>query len=431
MPGNGVKRSRMPVHKLAFGAVVSGTGTNMAAVAVSLEIYAQTRSAIWLSVTMICTFGLTGLCSPVAGYLADRFDRKTLMIVVSASTTALWAVLPSVDSKIWLITLVSVANIVDLPYDLAASAAIPNFVDEDELNWATSRFVSAYNFGKLVGPALGALMYTAVGTTAVFEINAATFGFAGVLVLTIPQAFSARSADAGKFEATGEEDLVQRGGESRLGFSAGFRACFADPVITRVLIQTMVACIAVNTALVTNVFLVHDFHAGADAYGLLGATFGLGYLAGSLLAGRVRAGREWRWVIYGAAVLVLSWSIIAVTPWFVLVFAAVFAATAMDSIGGVVAFTLVQRRIEDEVRGRVLSVIDTVGMTANIVGFAVAAVTVKSLGSQGVYGLGAGLCVLGLISLLSYRGNPYQAGRPEEPGSAAVDASIVASDLVV
>lgn len=150
--------------------------------------------------------------------------------------------------------------------------------------------------------------------------------------------------------------------------------------------------IAINSSLVTNVFLVHEFGGGSTAFGLLGGAIGLGYLVGSLLAGRVRPKREWPWIVRGIVAVALGWAVVAVTPWVAGVFVAIFVATAMDSLGGVASYSLVQRRIHDSVRGRVLSTFDLVMTIANLIGFAFSGVAVGLIGSRGVYAVGAVLC---------------------------------------
>ena len=80
-------------------------GSRIAAVALSFLIYERTGSAIWLAGTLFFTFGVTGFLTPLAGKIADRNDRRRVMITSDVLSLATWLLLvfrpstpsPSVD----------------------------------------------------------------------------------------------------------------------------------------------------------------------------------------------------------------------------------------------------------------------------------------------------------------------------------------------
>jgi MFS transporter, DHA3 family, macrolide efflux protein len=85
--------------------LLSGTGSQMAAIALAADIYGRTHSAVWLSATFFLTFGITGLLNPVAGLIADRFDRRGVMIASDVAGAIVWTVLLLGNSPPWLLTL--------------------------------------------------------------------------------------------------------------------------------------------------------------------------------------------------------------------------------------------------------------------------------------------------------------------------------------
>lgn len=72
---------RTAVRRLALGRLISTTGDFAAAVSLTFVIWEQTRSAAWISATGILTWGVMGFLAPVAGAIADRVDRRRVMIV--------------------------------------------------------------------------------------------------------------------------------------------------------------------------------------------------------------------------------------------------------------------------------------------------------------------------------------------------------------
>ena len=73
-------RKRRPVWLLAAANGISATGSLAAYTALTYEVYRQTGSPYWVSTAAFVSFALTGAAAPVAGWLADRYDRRRVMI---------------------------------------------------------------------------------------------------------------------------------------------------------------------------------------------------------------------------------------------------------------------------------------------------------------------------------------------------------------
>src|SRR5215218_10090439 len=72
---------RSAVRRIALARFASLTGGDASAIAINFALYAQTRSTLWLAAGMLVTFGLGSLLGPLGGRIADRFERKRVMIV--------------------------------------------------------------------------------------------------------------------------------------------------------------------------------------------------------------------------------------------------------------------------------------------------------------------------------------------------------------
>ena len=83
---------RPAIYRLAAGGLVNSLGSNATAVAFGFFLYDRTGSALWLSAWYFLSFGITGILTPVAGWLADRFDRRLLIVLsnVAVMTGMVW-----------------------------------------------------------------------------------------------------------------------------------------------------------------------------------------------------------------------------------------------------------------------------------------------------------------------------------------------------
>jgi len=376
---------RSAVRRLALGRFLSSTGSGIAAVALSYFVYERTNSAIWLAGTLFFTFGVAGVLTPFAGKLADRYDRRRLMIASDLLGLATWSLLIFVREPFLLAAIGFVATVVAMPYWLAASASIPNLVDESDLAWANGLSSAAGSTSRLVGPALGGALFALGGAGLAFGVNAASFGASAVITLSIRgRRFSA--------EPTGEGD------EFRGAFD-GFRVIRRDRLLLYMTIAWTLMWFAMNIAFVADPPLARGFGVGAFGYGLIDTFFGAGALVGALLATRVIR-EERRWVAAGMVAVVAGWATIALTPWFALVLVASASAAAVDAIGEVAGTNIIQRHATDAVRARVFAAQGTAGLVANMVGFVIVGPLVEALGPRAVYGLGAGVAVIATLTFV-------------------------------
>lgn len=393
---------RSAVRRLALGRALSGTGSGIAGVALSYLVYERTDSAVWLAGTLFFSFGVVGFLTPLAGKLVDRYDRRRVMIASDLLSLATWGLLVFVEEPIVIASIGFVASVVSLPMGLAASAAIPNLVDDEDLPWANGLTSAAGSVARLAGPALGGGLYALGGAGLAFAVNAASFAVSAALVASVHgMSFSAREHD-------GEE----------IGSSLeGFRVIRRDPLLLWITVAWTGMWLAMNIAFVADPPLARGFGVGPLGYGLIDTAFGAGALIGSLLAARLIGSAERAWLIIGMVGVAAGWATIALTPWFGLVLVGSFVAAGLDAVGSVAGYDMVQRRTPDVVRGRVFAAQATAGLSANMLGFIVVGPLVQTLGAQAVYGLGA---VLALGAAFSFS-LPTESLGAAEPRAGAIE----------
>jgi predicted MFS family arabinose efflux permease len=389
------------VRRLGVARGLSITGSSAADIALSYAIYQTTQSAIWVAATFLLAFGITGLLSPFAGLLADRVDRRRLMITSELLGALVWLALILVHSPAGLLLLVFVAALVELPFAPASGAAIPNLVDEADLSWANSLVAIGRNVGLLVGPALGGTLAALTSPRAVFFLNAVSFVVSAALIATVHGRFSSNG---------GHEDSLKL----RDAF-AGLPLIWSDPVLRSIFLLWTILYLVVDMTLVADVPLARSFGLGAFGYGLLNAFWGGGAVLGSLAARRLKVRFESIVLLLGPVAIMVGYATISISRWFALVLAGMLFAAFFDSIGTVAGQSVFQRRTVDSIRGRVLGTLEASSLLARAAGFVSAGFLVAALGPRSAYALAAAVSGCSVLLLA-----PLWRGRQD---AAAVDQS--------
>jgi MFS family permease len=375
---------RPAIYRLAAGGLVNSLGSNATAVAFGFFLYDRTGSALWLSAWYFLSFGITGILTPVAGWLADRFDRRLLIVLSNLAAGACSLALIAASQPAALVAIAFIASIVGRAGSPAFGAALPNVVGGEELEWANGTMGVAFNIGSLVGPILGGAVYIAAGRSVVFAFDAATYVIAAATILSLRIPFRAGGVDDDEPE------------EEKRGLLRGFRIVFADPVLRALIIVWAFGYFAVDIVLVGELPLARALGAGALAFGILEAAWGAGSIIGSLVGRKIRRDQDAVAILIGVVGIAIGNGLIAVSPWFIPVVALAALVAVANGIEDVAGFSLIQRRSADEVRGRVLSSFSTFGLMANAAAFAVAGVIVEAFGPRAVFALSAvvsALCV--------------------------------------
>ncbi len=378
------ERGRAAVRRLAIGRLLSGTGGGIAAIALAAAVYDATRSAVWLSATFFLTFGVTGLLSPLAGSIVDRFDRRRVMIASDLAGAVVWSVLLLGRSPAWLLTVGFVASVVFMPFPLATDAAIPNMVGAADLIWANGLVSSARKAAGIAGPALGGVISGTLGPRTAFAINGGSFVISAALVVSIHARFRADRSE---------------GSPEPRDLWAGFRAVWRDPGLRSLTVVWTVLWLTIDVALVADLPLAHLLGWGDRGYGYMNAAFGAGGLLGALQARRLPKRWEAPAVVIECVGVAAGYVLTGLAPIFAFVLVGQAIAAGTDALGEVAGTTIVQRATADRIRGRVIGAMVGVGLAANAVGFTFAGFLVDAVGPRWVY-VGCGLASAMVIPLL-------------------------------
>jgi MFS family permease len=385
---------RPAIYRVAAGGLVNSLGSGATAVAFGFFLYDRTGSALWLSAWYFLSFGISGVFTPVAGWLADRFDRRRIIVLSNLAAAACSVALIATGDPVALIGIAFIASIVGHAGYPAFGAALPNVVGEEQLEWANGTMGVAFNIGGLVGPIVGGGLYVAAGRSVVFAFDAATYLFAAVAVLSLRMPFRA---------STGDDDALPEEGR---GLLRGFRVVFADPILRALTVVWALGYFAVDIVLVGELPLARALGAGALAFGILEASWGAGSVIGSLIGRKLRKEQDARGILIGVVGIAIGNGLIAVSPWFIAVVVLSGVVAVANGVEDVAGISMIQRRSADEVRGRVFSTFSTVGLMANAIAFAMAGAIVEAFGPRAVFALGGAMsavCVLFLKPMFQQR----------------------------
>ena len=174
---------RYPVfRRVFFGALLSNIGSWMQSVILGAYVFEQTHSSTDVGLVSLAQLGPALLLAIPGGAIADRFDRRTVLIVVSAeqaigAMAIAWIVhLP--HTSVWpLLAAVLFMGIGQAVYAPTFSALVPNLVAPRDLPGAISLNSANMNLSRVIGPAIGGILFAHVAVSWVFVVNAVSYGF--------------------------------------------------------------------------------------------------------------------------------------------------------------------------------------------------------------------------------------------------------------
>jgi MFS family permease len=269
-----------PFRLLWTARAVSFLGDSLGLVALMLHVAETTGQALAVAVLLLAGDFGPALLGPLTGTVADRLDRRRVMVgcelVQGALVVAIALWLPPLPLLLVLVGLRAVAGQVFQP---ASRAAVPAVVAEPDLERANAAVGVATNGGETLGPLVAALLLPVLEVRGVLLVDAATFGVSAALLGFLP-------ALAGPGRGPGPRP-------SFLADAAGGLRYLQNQVVVRAVALgyvAVVACTGIDD--VALVFLATDtFGAGEAAVGLLLAAVGIGLLAGYAVLARTGGGR--------------------------------------------------------------------------------------------------------------------------------------------
>jgi predicted MFS family arabinose efflux permease len=366
-------------------------------------VFERTGSPTFVAITTAARIVPIAILGPLGGVLADRVDRRVLLIAGNVARAVIMLALAAVAQ----LDLPIVAAPLLAGLATAASVAEPScvatttarLVASEDLGRASAAR-AAINQGAIVaGPALGALLMLVAGPAVAILVNAATFLLSGASVAAIAPGPWFRPA------RTGETPTVLA------DLRAGAQALRGAPIALRFLGADLMCSAVYGLLTVTLVLVSRRAGAGTDGYGILLGAFGVGGLVGAAAAGRRAASERWRRTLAVALTLVaLAIAGLGLAGTLPLAIALALLGGGGMVVAEVLGETALPRMVDDEVLGRAYGLLLPASLMGIVAGSLVAAPLVAVAGVGGA--MVATAAVVALVGALLVReGRPAVAAR--------------------
>jgi MFS family permease len=263
-----------------IGQSFSLIGDGFRTLAIPLLVFHLTGSALSTGLSYACEFAPFAICSLIAGSLADRYDRRTLMIAADAVRFAVMAGFAALFTLHLLtiamlyggLILMSIAAAVFLG---GQTSSIPFLLGKDRGTEATAALSGAENVSNLITPIAGGAMFSLFGPLPALIVNAATYAISQFSLSRIPS--------LGPQEPAGLPSLRHIVDD----VATGFRLLFSDVTMRQVAIAGFfINFLGFGMYAVLIPYLKVDFHATDPQVGLFMGITALGAVAGSAFSSR-------------------------------------------------------------------------------------------------------------------------------------------------
>jgi MFS family permease len=315
-------------------------------VAAGIVIFSLTGSNTLVGFVSVLQFVGTLALSPWSGALADRFDRRRLLLwaqVISAAGAiglAIWVGLSGIDGLPGVWPVFAASGVIGLGYALgisAMNALVPALVEREDLGGAIALNSGSFTLARAVGPALAGVVVAGAGAAWAFGINALTFiPLVVVLVVIKPRA------------------VTRSGGDGSV--RAGFTYVRERPAMLWLILATLTVGWAADPVNTLSPAYAELFGLDEAFVGYQVAAFGLGAAITTALIVRItgRFGLE-RSTRIGQALLGTGLLGFALAPVPAVVLTALLVAGSGFVLGVTTTNTNIQRRLDEDMRGRVMA----------------------------------------------------------------------------
>jgi len=378
-------------YKLFFvGQGISLIGTWMQQIALSWLVYRLTDSVFLLGAVTFSSQIPSFILGPFAGVIADKFERRKVLVVtqalsmVQASTLAALVLTQTIE--IWhILTLSALLGIINA-FDIATRQAfVVQMVERrEDLSNGIALNSSLFNMARLVGPSVAGLLIAAVGEGMCILINAVSY------IAVISSLLLMRLKP---FVPVEKKEKVWQSLREGFGYAFNF-----PPIRALILIVGLLSLFGMPFSVLLPVFARDILHGGANTLGFLMGASGVGALTGALFLAQRKSvlglGKViiFTMLLFGSALIAFSFSEALFISLLLMLFTGFGMIVSMASCN-----TLLQTIVEEEKRGRVMSLYATAFMGMAPIGSMLASSVAELIGVRYTLGTCGFLCALSII----------------------------------
>ena len=315
-------------------------------------------SAVWL-VTLLPAL----LFGPLAGAVADRLDRRMVMIVGDVVRGLLFLSIPLFPNLVWILAAKFLAGVASQFWNPATAASIPNLVPKDKLERANQlSLLTTYGTAPLAAGLFSVLALVSEGISRVTPLFHASSSAMGAVDLALY--FNAASYGISALTVYFIREIPKRHASGKISVPSVFRSIWegwrfiGQTPVVRGLVIGMVGAFAGAGVVVGlgYVYITYTLHGGSAGWGLVFAAIfvgmALGMTVGTKVLGSFSRRRLFGLTIMAAAVPL---ALIGLVPVLGVVVLFVVLLGALSGIAYATGFTIVGLEVDDDTRGRVFA----------------------------------------------------------------------------
>jgi len=388
-----------------FGQTVSQSGTWMQSVAQYWLVLELTHSAFALGITAALQFAPMLVFGTVGGLLADRFDKRKLLLLTQTAFTlqaiTLWALVATGAVQLWMVWALALMfgfiNVADNP---SRQSFVMEMAGPDDLTNAVSLSSVIVNVSRIIGPALAGVAIATVGLSWAFLANAVSF------LAVIGALLAMRSAELHR-----RPPVARARGQIRAGLRYAWAAW---ELRVPLLMMAVIGTLAFNFNVLLPLFAHDVFHMGAGAYSALTVAMGVGALTGGLVIASWRRPSH-RLLVAESLALGVFILAVAVAPTLQLALALLVPMGGAAVMLMATANSLLQLNSSGAMRGRVMSLWAIVFLGSTAIGAPLVGYLAGHYGAR--FGLGVG----GVATLFVVIGAGFELRRIRDDRRPAVE----------
>ncbi|GIW25326.1 MFS transporter [Meiothermus sp.] len=352
---------------LFLSSLVSLIGSKVHRIALLFVAYQETQNAVWVSLILGAQFFASAVFGPLLGPLADRYDRRTLMVISNLVRALLVACIPlfAMGSMPLLMAIAFLMSIFEAIHYSASNSAIPDLVPESGLDSANGLMIFVGRFADVAFVALAGVLVASVGPAPAFWIDAATYLIAAGLLSLLP-VLPGKASKGNYFAAVAE----------------GVRPLWENPVLSRTIGTLALAAAfgSVESALGI-VYAVGALKIGVQGFGVLEGLMAGGAIAGLWVTMPLiqRLSRETVFLL-GLGTWGLFFASIGLFPNPLWAGVAMVAMGLLNTMFIVPARSIIQLAAPAELRGRIMAAFGATMQSAVLVGTLLAGLLEPRLG---------------------------------------------------
>ncbi len=305
-------------------------------------------SAVALSVALTLRVTEFVILSPLAGAIADRLDRKIILVITHIARMVIVGMMPFVNAVWQIYVLVFALNVCNAFFTPTYQATIPLVTGKSEYAQAIALSAATYQILGVFGPGIAGIVSAWIGARQVFFLDAISFLIAAILIFTLPNQLKVKQDE--NLEESAKGAIAKIIGDVKEGTTR----LFANPVIRYALFLQLVVAIAGAQVLVNTVGYVQGTHKLSSVeYGWVMAAFGVGATIAAVIVGAIDQKLERTTLVLVGTVL----TTLAVLPANYVGLVALILLWAIAGMGQIFVNlptqTLIAEQIPENLQGRV------------------------------------------------------------------------------